>query len=77
VKAPSSSGRVAVNFLWTYLEEEGPSLYVASAQVAASQRSRLLMAVMTSLPLDAVGLEHKTQPVPSSDKMALDIDING
>jgi hypothetical protein len=36
-----------------------------------------LMAVMTSLPLDPVGLEHKTQPVPSSDKMALDLDING
>jgi hypothetical protein len=35
------------------------------------------MAVMTSLSLDAGGLEHKTQPVPSSEKMALDIDING
>ena len=35
------------------------------------------MAVMTSLPLDPVGLERKTQPVPSSDKMALDLDING
>ncbi len=32
---------------------------------------------MASLPLDAVGLEHKTQPVPSSEKMALDLDING
>jgi bromodomain-containing factor 1 len=35
------------------------------------------MAVMTSLPSDGVELEHKTQPVPSSDKMALDLEING
>jgi hypothetical protein len=34
------------------------------------------MAVMTSLPQDVV-LEEKAQPVPSSDKMALDLDING
>jgi bromodomain-containing factor 1 len=35
------------------------------------------MAVMTSLPSDGVELEPKTQPVPSSDKMALDLEING
>lgn len=35
------------------------------------------MAVMTSQLSEAVALEQKTLPVPSSDKMALDLDING
>ncbi|KUJ18201.1 Bromodomain-containing protein [Mollisia scopiformis] len=35
------------------------------------------MAVMTTQYSEAVALEQKTQPVPSSDKMALDLDING
>jgi bromodomain-containing factor 1 len=35
------------------------------------------MAVMTSQYTEGVELEQKTQPVPSSDKMALDLDING
>ncbi|KAH6683155.1 hypothetical protein B0J14DRAFT_140110 [Halenospora varia] len=35
------------------------------------------MAVMTSQPSDGVALEQKIQPVPSSDEMALDLDING
>jgi len=35
------------------------------------------MAVMTSQQENGVALEQKTQPVPSSDKMALDLDING
>lgn len=35
------------------------------------------MAVMTSLHPAGDAFEHKTQPVPSSDKMALDLDING
>jgi len=34
------------------------------------------MAVMTSLSSDSLAIENKT-PVPSSDKMALDLDING
>lgn len=34
------------------------------------------MAVMTSLP-DHNVLEEKSHPVPSSDKMALDLNING
>ncbi len=37
----------------------------------------MLMAVMTSQHTDGVALEQKIQPVPSSDKMALDLDING
>ncbi len=37
----------------------------------------LLMAVMTSQHPEGVVFEQKIQPVPSSDKMALDIDING
>ncbi|KAL2071262.1 hypothetical protein VTL71DRAFT_12497 [Oculimacula yallundae] len=35
------------------------------------------MAVMTSHLPEGVAIEQKTQPVPSSDKMALDLDING
>jgi bromodomain-containing factor 1 len=35
------------------------------------------MAVMTSTYSAGDAFEHKTQPVPSSDKMALDLDING
>ncbi|KAF4637575.1 hypothetical protein G7Y89_g498 [Cudoniella acicularis] len=32
---------------------------------------------MTTQPSDGVAFEQKIQPVPSSDKMALDLDING
>ncbi|XMA07754.1 hypothetical protein WAI453_000545 [Rhynchosporium graminicola] len=35
------------------------------------------MAVMTSQVPEGVAFEQKTQPVPSSEKMALDLDING
>jgi hypothetical protein len=35
------------------------------------------MAVMTSISPQSAATEHKAQPVPSSDKMALDLDING
>ncbi len=35
------------------------------------------MAVMTSQHPEGVAFEQKIPPVPSSDKMALDIDING
>ncbi|KAH9212129.1 hypothetical protein DL95DRAFT_179825 [Leptodontidium sp. 2 PMI_412] len=35
------------------------------------------MAVMTSQQPEGVAFEQKIQPVPSSDKMALDLDING
>jgi bromodomain-containing factor 1 len=35
------------------------------------------MAVMTTQHSEGVAVEQKTMPVPSSDKMALDIDING
>jgi hypothetical protein len=32
---------------------------------------------MTSLPSDGVELEQRTQPVPSSEKMALEVGVNG
>jgi bromodomain-containing factor 1 len=35
------------------------------------------MAVMAAQHVEGVALEHKTMPVPSSDMMALDLDING
>jgi bromodomain-containing factor 1 len=35
------------------------------------------MAVMTTQLSEGVALEQKTMPVPSSDTMALDLDING
>jgi bromodomain-containing factor 1 len=35
------------------------------------------MAVMATQQSDGVAFEQKTMPVPSSDQMALDIDING
>jgi bromodomain-containing factor 1 len=35
------------------------------------------MAVMSSQQAEGVAFEQKIQPVPSSDKMALDLDING
>jgi bromodomain-containing factor 1 len=35
------------------------------------------MAVMTSQHPEGVALEQKIQPVPSSDEMALDLEING
>jgi bromodomain-containing factor 1 len=35
------------------------------------------MAVMTSQHSDGVALDQKITPVPSSDKMALDLEING
>lgn len=37
----------------------------------------MLMAVMTTPQPDGVALEQKFQPVPSTDKMALDLEING
>jgi bromodomain-containing factor 1 len=37
----------------------------------------LLMAVMTSQHPDGVAFDQKITPVPSSDKMALDLEING
>jgi bromodomain-containing factor 1 len=35
------------------------------------------MAVMTTQQSEGVAFEQKIQPVPSSDKMALDLEING
>tara|TARA_R110002060_G_scaffold26643_3_gene36210 strand:+ start:1384 stop:1491 length:108 start_codon:yes stop_codon:yes gene_type:complete len=35
------------------------------------------MAVMTSQQPEGVAFEQKAQPVPSSEKMALDLEING
>jgi len=35
------------------------------------------MAVMTSQHPDSVTFDQKTAPVPSSEKMALDLEING
>lgn len=34
------------------------------------------MAVMATQHAEGVALEHKTMPAPSSDVMALDLDIN-
>lgn len=54
-----------------------PQVSLDRCVVALVGEAPVYMAVMATQHVEGIALEHKTMPVPSSDLMALDIDING